>query len=604
MRFDVRLVTQVPRLPAQESRGSLCPGITISNMRAKSYVPDEPEDNSALDPFEFAAQAFEHQSVPISEFYDDPVGFVREFVDFSDSVSGAELGLTEYQDEIMDAVPKHGRVAVRGPHGLGKTTTNALTVLWFAITREDAKRDWKVATTAGAWRQLEHYLWPEIKKWSRKLRWDKLGMTPWREGTSGELLSLSLNLTYGSAFAVASSDEKKIEGVHADSVLYIFDESKAIRPQVFEAAEGAFSGAPKSTGERPSSPPALRGLEAYAMAASTPGEPQGHFYEIHMNAEKFPDWNRLHVTLNQVIRAGRISPDWADARKHQWGEDSAAYQNRVLGNFYASSADAVIPLSWVEDAIERWQVWVKSGRRRFSQTKVFGVDVALDGADFTGVARRCGHVIEGVEKLRLSNTVKIATEVEKRMGPGDDSVVDVIGVGAGVRATLQERGKKSRPFTASKKSYKKDLSKQYTFLNRRAEMWWGMRELLDPAFEPDICLPPDDQLIGELTAPKWTVTAGSKIQVESKKDIRKRLGRSTDLADCVLQTFASPESESESHTDRSGSTALLTAVQQFQRAPSVEEFEPGAPAPGVIAFGRGSDQVHSFAQWEQELDRW
>lgn len=570
-------------------------------MRAKSVSPEEPaDDGTALDPFESAARAFENLSIPVLAFYDDPVGFVDEFIDFSDSVSGAAKGLTEYQREMLDFVPKHGRICVRGPHGLGKTTTNALTVLWFAITREAAKKDWKCATTAGAWRQLEFYLWPEIKKWSRKLRWDKLGMKPWREGTSGELLTLELKLTYGSAFAVASSDEKKIEGVHADSVLYIFDESKAIRPAVFEAAEGAFSGALASTGERPTTSPAERGLEAYAVATSTPGEPQGQFYDIHMNREKYTDWHPMHVTLKQVIKAGRISDDWAQARERQWGRDSAPFQTRVLGNFYASAADAVIPLAWVEDAIERWHVWTKSGRRKFSATKVLGVDVALGGADFTGIAHRRGHVVEKVEKLKISNTVKIADAVEKLMGAGDEAVVDSIGVGAGVLATLRERHLRARPFTASKKSFKRDLSREHGFVNRRAEMWWAMRELLDPSFEPDICLPPDDQLIGELTAPKWDETAGGKLVVESKKDIKKRIDRSTDLADAVLQTFTSRESESEAHQAQSGTGALLTAVQQFQRAENLEDFEPGAVGPGAVPFGSEGD-VHLFSRWEGEF---
>ena len=571
-------------------------------MRAKSYTPDEPEGDDVLDAFEHAAQAFEQLSIPVLEFYDDPVGFIDEFIDFGDSVSGAEKGLTAYQRDMLDQVPKQGRVCVRGPHGLGKTTTNALTVIWFAITREAAKKDWKCATTAGAWRQLEFYLWPEIKKWSRKLRWDKLGMKPWREGTSGELLTLELKLTYGSAFAVASSDEKKIEGVHADSVLYIFDESKAIRPAVFEAAEGAFSGASASTGERPASSPADRGLEAYAVATSTPGEPQGQFYDIHNNRDKYPDWHVIHVTLKQVIHAGRISPDWAGARKNQWGEDSAPYQTRVLGNFYASSADAVIPLAWVEDAMERWDVWVKSGRRKFAPTKVLGVDVALGGADFCGIAHRRGHIVEKVEKLKLSNTVKVADAVETRLGAADEAVVDSIGVGAGVLATLRERGRKARPFTASKKSFKKDLSREHGFLNRRAEMWWAMRELLDPAFEPDVALPRDDQLIGELTAPKWDETASGKLKVESKEEIRKRIDRSTDLADAVLQTFTSRESESEAHAEApgSGTTALLAAVHEFQRAENLEVFEPGATGAGAIPFGTGTE-AQSFAKWEGDF---
>jgi hypothetical protein len=74
-------------------------------------------------------------------------------------------------------------LAVRGPHGLGKTTVNAIAVLWFALTRDAAGIDWKAATTAGAWRQLEYYLWPEIHKWARRLRWDVLNRPPLNDRT-------------------------------------------------------------------------------------------------------------------------------------------------------------------------------------------------------------------------------------------------------------------------------------------------------------------------------------------------------------------------------------------------------------------------------------
>jgi hypothetical protein len=126
--------------------------------------------------------------------------------------------------------------------------------------------------------------------------------------------------------------------------------------------------------------------------------------------------------------------------------------------------------------------------------------------------------------------------------------------------------------------------------------------MLDPAFEPDVAIPRDDQLIGELTAPKWTETASGKIQVESKEEIRKRLDRSTDLADAVLQTFTSRESESEAHADvgGSGTTALLTAVQQFQRTESLEGFEPGSVGPGAIPFG-DTGEAHHFATWEGQF---
>jgi hypothetical protein len=64
-----------------------------------------------------------------------------------------------------------------------------------------------------------------------------------------------------------------------------------------------------------------------------------------------------------------------------------------------------------------------------------------------------------------------------------------------------------------------------------------MRELTDPARGSTVMLPDDDRLIGELAAPKWTMHNGSVIAVESKDDIRSRLGRSTDRADSVISSF-------------------------------------------------------------------
>ena len=45
---------------------------------------------------------------------------------------------------------------------------------------------------------------------------------------------------------------------------------------------------------------------------------------------------------------------------------------------------------------------------------------------------------------------------------------------------------------------------------------------------------PDDDLLGDLCAPKWRLMSGGKILIESKDDIRKRIGRSTDVGDAVV----------------------------------------------------------------------
>ena len=84
-----------------------------------------------------------------------------------------------------------------------------------------------------------------------------------------------------------------------------------------------------------------------------------------------------------------------------------------------------------------------------------------------------------------------------------------------------------------------DRTGEFKFTNLRAAAWWRMRELLDPS-QPggsDIMLPDSEVLKADLTSPHWKVLSGGSIQVESKDEIRKRLGRSTDEGDAVVMSF-------------------------------------------------------------------
>lgn len=464
-------------------------------------------------------------ALPASRFYTDPIAFASECIDFGD---GEDDGLTAYQVDILAHLPTEKRVAVRGPHGLGKSTLSAIAILWFALTRDSAGVDWKVASTAGAWRQLERYLWPEIHKWAKRIRWDRLDRGPFDERT--ELLDLNLKLTHGAGFAVASNKAELIEGVHADSVLYVFDESKAIPAGTFEAAEGAFSGAASGDGLP----------EAFALACSTPGEPNGTFYGIHARHPGFEDWWARHVTLDEAKAARRISDEWAEQRRRQWGADSAAYNNRVLGEFYSSDDDGVIPLAWIEAAQDRWRQWDENGRPVDPDCEMTcGVDVARSGTDKTVMALRFGKVITSIRHTSREDTMRTAGRAKGILeaNPGMTAVVDVIGIGAGVVDRLREEGMAADAFNASAASSKKDATGELGFVNTRAASWWNLRDLLDPSRGADICLPPEDRLTGDLTAPHWKVMSGGRIQIESKDDIRKRIGRSTDDADAVVMAL-------------------------------------------------------------------
>lgn len=440
---------------------------------------------------------------------------------------------TEYQQDIDDLLIKHKRLAVKGPHGLGKTAKASWIVLWFANTREAAGKDWKVITTASAWRQLEVYLWPEIHKWARLLLWDKLGRKPYDRKT--ELLKLSLNLRYGAATAVSSDDPQAIEGAHADCLLYVLDESKAIVPKTWEAVEGAFSNAGESTE-----------AEAYAFSISTPGEPNGTFFDIMTRKAGTEDWGVRSVLLEEAIKAGRVSPEWVEQRKLQWGETSAVFKNRVLGEFSTIDEQGLIQLSHIEAAVERWEEFHRKAdwESKLPNLTSLGVDVARSGEDKTNMALRHGRIINEIRRFPQQDTMETTGAVASilnAMGRGTAyGAIDVNGIGAGVVDRLRELGFDIFAFNASNRTDQTDISEILTFINLRAAAWWTMRELLDPANGFNIMLPPDDLLIGDLAAPRWKFSSmgGGRIQVESKDDIRKRLGRSTDTGDAVVMAFA------------------------------------------------------------------
>ena len=251
-----------------------------------------------------------------------------------------------------------------------------------------------------------------------------------------ELLGLSLKLKTGSAFALASDQAALIEGAHADHLLYLFDEAKSIPSAIFDAAEGAFSGAVAKTTH-----------EAFAMVTSTPGEPVGRFYDIHRRAPGLEDWWTRHVTMDETIAAGRMAVEWADQRKLQWGT-SAVYKNRVLGEFAASDVTGIIALAWVEAANERWRAWKEQGGT-LAILDTIGVDVAVGGEDATVMAPKHGDVVEELRVSTQADTMVATGVVVGLLQRGGVAIIDVIGAGAGPYHRLKEQHCRVLPFNAA-----------------------------------------------------------------------------------------------------------------------------------------------------------
>lgn len=467
-----------------------------------------------------------------ADYLDDPVGFIKEYVIFPEIIGAdgkpAPGGLTVYQERVLRRLVDARRLGVRGPRRMGKSAVAALTVLWFAITREAAGRPWMILTTAASWLQLEGYFWHEVRNWSMRLDWDKLGREPFASGT--ELRAHGLHLTRGYADAASPNLPERMEGAHADSILYVFDEAKAIEAKLFDSAAGSFFGGTRH-GHR----------EAYALAISTPGSPNGRFYDICRGA--MPGWEAERVALAEVTEAGQIDPDEVARMRTAHGESSAYFQTHVLGEFATDEEGAIISLAWADAAVSRWKDWAAAGAEIPEEgPHIVGVDVAGSGLDKTVLAVRHGHVITEIRVSSHEDTMAVAGRVRVLLDadPRLTAVVDYNGLGQGVYDRLKEQGCRVIAFRASARTVIRSDDGMIKYKNDRAAAWWGAREQMDPSRGAQICIPDDPELLAELTAAQvLPYTSSGMLQVEEKKDIKKRIGRSCDRADAVIQALFS-----------------------------------------------------------------
>jgi Terminase large subunit, T4likevirus-type, N-terminal len=196
-------------------------------------------------------------------------------------------------------------------------------------------------------------------------------------------------------------------------------------------------------------------------------------------------------------------------------------------------ANQVIPSAWIEAAQARW----KPEGGRDAKLTTIGVDVAQGGAADTVLARLHGTWFAPLIKRRgidTTNGPAVAALVIEHRHDGAQVNIDLTGGwGGSAFDHLVAQGIRTEPVVFSAGSCERTRDGQLTFANLRAQMLWKLREALDPLYGDGIALPPDKRLAAQLAAPRWRLR-GSAIAIESKEDIYKRIGASTDDADAVM----------------------------------------------------------------------
>jgi hypothetical protein len=183
------------------------------------------------------------------------------------------------------------------------------------------------------------------------------------------------------------------------------------------------------------------------------------------------------------------------------------------------------------------------------ETSAVGVDVSRGGKDYTIIADRIGSwfsTLTCIPGRQTTNGNQVIQTLINLGHIGRRIQIDVTGVGTSPVDIGKMYEMDIVPMVMSGKSYAKERAGRLGFISLRAEWWWKFREDLDPSFGSDIALPPDSDLLADLTSPKWSMSIRG-IQVEQKEHVKARLGRSPDKGDAVVYSHAIPHLVAEAY---------------------------------------------------------
>lgn len=422
------------------------------------------------------------------------------------------------QREILQALRTDRRVAVASGHNIGKTFLAAVAAQWFFDSHIGAR----VITTAPTSSAVRENLWGEIRKTRRR------ALVP----LGGELLDQAPVLRHDnegwSIIGIAAGSGDAFQGKHERNILIVLDEAQGVRRDIWEASES------------------MMGSEnARMLAICNPlhgeGEARACFFgnraswrTFNVSCLEHPNIEAERLGLPKPYPSA-VSLEWCESIRQRWGESSAYYRARVLGQWSDSAGDAVIPLSFLEAASKAGQTNVKEPRH-------MGVDVARFGDDSNVACVTKDRRVEFVEVWDGVDTMKTAGKVRhlaKVHGIRPENVhVDVIGVGGGVVDRLAEEGfvVDAVNFGGGPENDWQSVTGDTAFKNRRAELYFALRLLLqERAF---IIGEQHAEAWSELSSISYSFDAGDRVVIEPKDKVKERLGRSPDHADAVVLSLS------------------------------------------------------------------
>jgi len=457
----------------------------------------------------------------LASFASDPLGFVLWA--FPWGVEGTSLekeaGPEPWQREQLERIGMQLQNAngegviiqedTASGHGIGKSAMVSWLILWAISTFEDTRG----VVTANTDMQLRTKTWAELGKWHQlfvakslftltatsiyvaddedKAKTWRIDQIPWTKEKS-------------EAFAGLHNKGKRI--------LVLFDEAAAIDDLIYEVTEGALTDAK---------------TEILWLRYGNPTRTAGRFFKnctrpLHYVFRRVDSRDVSFTNKKQIA-------DWVE----EYGEDSDFVRVRVKGMFPRAGYSNFIPPDLVLAARERTRKEKVTQAMYYAYPKVLAIDPARFGDDFSVITLRQGLKVHWQLSMSGFDGPDLAGRTFEltRQYQGISCIVyDAIGVGADLDSALKRLPRLAIPLIPVMWGQPAKDEKQY--FNQRAECWGKMKEWLVTGAIPD-----DDDLDLQLTSIDYGYDARFRIQLQSKKDIKKNGGKSPDKADSLALTF-------------------------------------------------------------------
>jgi hypothetical protein len=395
--------------------------------------------------------------------------------------------------------------AVASGHGIGKSTLISWLILWALSTCANTRG----VITANTESQLKTKTWSELAKWHRLFiarAWFELTATAIFSKIKGFEKTWRID-----QIAWSENNTEAFAGLHnkGGRIFLGFDEASAIPNVIWEVSEGVMTDSD---------------TEIIWCVYGNPTRNTGRFKDCF---GKFRHrWTTRHVDSRSSILTNKERiQGWVD----DYGEDSDFVKVRVRGMFPAMSVKQFISTTDVDAAFGK----VLHPSSYDFAPKILTLDNSWEGDDEGVIGLRQGLSFRILSTFpKNDNDVQIANVLARFE---DEEQADAVfidgGYGTGVVSAGRAMNRKNWVLV-----WFAEKSGEAGCVNKRAEMWAAIKKWLKEGG----ALPADEVLHSDLTGPETVPRLDGKIQIESKKDMKRRGLPSPGRGDALALSFAHP----------------------------------------------------------------